>query len=99
MRALATLALEREHYDAVMRYFDKAVAINPLFGGDWFSLGFAALKLQRYARGCEAFTRVCQIDPNDAFGWNNLGSLLLREGQTRPAFNALSQALRHNRRD
>lgn len=99
MRSLAKLALDREHYDKVVEYFDIAVSINPVFGGDWFALGFASLKLQNLERSCEAFTRVCMMDPNNAYAWNNLGSVLMRRGQMRPAFNALSQALRNNRRN
>jgi tetratricopeptide (TPR) repeat protein len=99
MRALAKLALERDQFEKVLEYFDNAVAINPVFGGDWFSLGYASLKLQRLDRCCEAFTRVCQLDPNDAYAWNNLGSVLLRQGKLRPAFSATSQALHNNRRN
>ncbi|KAL7704516.1 hypothetical protein N2W54_000980 [Lotmaria passim] len=99
MRALARLALDREHFDKVVEYFDEAVRINPVFGGDWFTLGYASLRLKNFQRSGEAFTRVCQIDPNDAFGWNNLASVMLRERKLRPAFNAMSQAIRNNRRD
>jgi tetratricopeptide (TPR) repeat protein len=99
MRALARLALDREHFDKVVEYFDEAVRINPVFGGDWFTLGYASLRLKNFQRSGEAFTRVCQIDPNDAFGWNNLASIMLRERKLRPAFNAMSQAIRNNRRD
>ena len=98
MRSLARMALEREQYEKVVEYFDMATKINPIFGGDWFSLGFASLKLKNLDQGTVAFTRVCQIDPNDAYAWNNLGSLLLQQGKARPAFNAISQALRNNRR-
>ena len=98
MRAMARLMLDREKYQEVVDCFDKAVAINPIFGGDWFSLGFASMKLKDLSRGAVAFTRVCQMDPNDAFAWNNLGSMLLQQGKMRPAFNAISQALRNNRR-
>ncbi|RNF20923.1 tetratricopeptide repeat domain 27 [Trypanosoma conorhini] len=99
MRALARLALEREEYSKVVEYFDEAVRLNPVFGGDWFSLGYAAMRLEQWDRSGEAFTRVCQIQPNDAYAWNNLASVLLRDGRLRPAFNAMSQALRNNRRD
>lgn len=99
MRSLARLALDRERFDDVIKYFDESVKINPIFGGDWFSLGFACLKTRRWERSGEAFTRVCQISPNDAYAWNNLGSILLRENKKRPAFNAISQALKQNRRD
>ncbi|EPY22011.1 tetratricopeptide repeat domain 27 [Strigomonas culicis] len=99
MRALARLALDREQYEKVVQYFDLAVAVNPVFGGDWFSLGYAALRLQQWQRSGEAFTRACQIDPADAFAWNNLASIFIRENKLRPAFNSMSQALRNNRRD
>jgi tetratricopeptide (TPR) repeat protein len=97
MRSLATLANERQEWAKVVEYFDKAVAINPLFGGDWFTLGFAALKLSLFERACEAFTRVCQIDPDHAYAWSNLGYVLLQRKMSRPAFNAMSQALRNQR--
>ncbi|KEG14794.1 tetratricopeptide repeat domain 27 [Trypanosoma grayi] len=99
MRALAKLSLEREEYSKVVEYFDEAVRLNPVFGGDWFTLGYAAMRLEQWDRSGEAFTRVCQIQPNDAYAWNNLASVLLRSGQLRAAFNAMSQALRNNRRD
>ncbi|EKG00170.1 hypothetical protein TCSYLVIO_008905 [Trypanosoma cruzi] len=99
LRALAKLALEREEYSKVVEHFDEAVRLNPVFGGDWFSLGYAAMRLEQWGRSGEAFTRVCQIQPNDAYAWNNLASVLLRDGRIRPAFNAMSQALRNNRRD
>ncbi|CUG87189.1 Hypothetical protein, putative [Bodo saltans] len=98
MRALAKLAVEREHYEKAVEYFENAVIVNPIFGGDWFTLGFATMRLKNYERSGEAFTRVCQIDPNDAFAWNNLASVMLQQGKVRPAFNAMSQALRNNRR-
>ncbi|ESL09886.1 hypothetical protein TRSC58_02389 [Trypanosoma rangeli SC58] len=99
MRALARLALEREEYSKVVEYFDEAVRLNPVFGGDWFSLGYAAMRLEQWDRSGEAFTHVCQIQPNNAYAWNNLASVLLRNGMLRPAFNAMSQALHNNRRD
>lgn len=99
MRSLARLALDRERYVEVIQYFDEAVRINPIFGGDWFSLGYACLKENRWERSGEAFTRVCQMNPNDAYAWNNLGSIMMRSNKKRPAFNAISQALRQNRRD
>mmetsp|Transcript_71359 Transcript_71359/g.83012 ORF Transcript_71359/g.83012 Transcript_71359/m.83012 type:complete len:947 (+) Transcript_71359:71-2911(+) len=98
MRSLAKLAMEREHYEKVVQYFNESVRINPIFGGDWFTLGFASMRLKDYVRSGEAFTRACQIDPNDAFAWNNLASIMLQQGRMRPAFNAMSQALRNNRR-
>jgi tetratricopeptide (TPR) repeat protein len=97
MRALARLALERERYEDVTKYFDMSVSVNPIFGGDWFALGYASLRTKKGDRACEAFTRVCQLDPEDAYAWTNLGALLLEKKQARPAFNALSQALRNNR--
>lgn len=99
MRALASFAMDRQHYEKVVEYFDEAVRINPVFGGDWFSLGYASLRLNLLDRSSAAFTRVCQIDPTDAFAWNNLASVMLREGKVRLAFNAMSQAIRNNRRD
>lgn len=97
MRALASMALERERYQEVVTYFDQSVRINPIFGGDWFSLGFASMRLKREERASEAFTRVCQIEPDNAYSWVNLGGLLMQKNLFRPAFNAMAQALKHNR--
>ena len=97
MRSLARLAMERQEYRKVMEYFETAIALNPTFGGDWFSYGYAAMKLDINERAAEAFTRVCQNDPDDPFAWTNLGSVLLKLGRKRPALNALSQAVRNNR--
>ena len=31
--------MERQQYDKVVEHFDAAVALNPLYGGDWFTTG------------------------------------------------------------
>jgi len=97
MRALARLALDREQWPKVIEFFDKAVAINPVFGGDWFSLGFASLRMNDMEMAAKAFTRVCKMEPDNSYAWTNLGNVLIRLKRHRAAFSALSQALRNNR--
>ena len=96
-RALAEFYVKQDDYEGAMRFFDACVGLNPTFGADWFTLGYAAMRVGDWQRAAAAFTRVCQMDPESAMGWNNLAMCLIRSKQLRPALHALTQALKFDR--
>ncbi|KNH08714.1 hypothetical protein XU18_0834 [Perkinsela sp. CCAP 1560/4] len=96
-RALAAFYVRQEEYHSAMNFFNECVSLNPIFGADWFTLGYSAMRLNDWTRAAEAFTRVCQIEPENPVGWNNLAMCLIRSKKFRPALHALTQALKFDR--
>ncbi|GME26500.1 putative tpr domain-containing protein [Neofusicoccum parvum] len=58
--------------------YSKSLRVNQLNQQTWFALGCALLELMEYKRAVEAFTRVVQLEDNDAEAWSNLAVALLR---------------------
>lgn len=72
------------HYIAANDYvkaalaFSKAVTVDQLNQGSWFSFGCTLLELSQFDRAVEAFTRCVQLDESDAESWSNLAAALMR---------------------
>ncbi|KAK7539375.1 uncharacterized protein J3D65DRAFT_277768 [Phyllosticta citribraziliensis] len=58
--------------------YRKSLRVNQLNNQSWFALGCAYLEMAQFERAVEAFTRVVQLDDQDAEAWSNLAAALLR---------------------
>jgi len=94
MRGIARLCVELQQWDECVQYFEKALAMNPMYGGNWFTYGVACQRTERYEQAAYAFTRVVMLNPDEGEAWNNLGTVLLRLGRQRQAFHAITMAAR-----
>eukprot|EP00667_Euglena_gracilis_P003309 EG_transcript_3318 len=92
MRGLAQLCVEKEDWEEAVGYFDQALSLNPLYGGNWFTLGVACQRTERYQRALYAFTRVVMLDPEEGQAWNNLGTVYLKLKQKKQALTAMTMA-------
>jgi len=92
MRGLARLCVERQEWEESIEYFDHALGLNPLYGGNWFTLGVACQRTARYQRAAQAFIRVVMLEPEEGEAWNNLGAVYLQLGNKRQALSALTMA-------
>lgn len=84
-RSLGSLHFSGKEYEQAIACLRDAVAINPLFGRAWFTLGVCLVRLERWTEAREAFRRQVGVDEEDGEGWNNLAAVYLRmdeEGTT-----------------
>ena len=93
-RALARGASTRQDWGRAAAAWDLALALNPIHGEGWFARGYCALKLGDDAGASLAFSRAATEEPENGDAWNNLAALHLRAERWKPAFSALSQAVR-----
>ena len=91
-RGLGELYLEKERYEEACDYFEKACELNPVFGADWFSMGWAAIKTKQWAKAASCYTRNVQIDMEDGQSWSNLAMCNLHLEKQVPAFHCLKLA-------
>eukprot|EP01064_Diplonema_japonicum_P035037 TRINITY_DN744_c1_g1_i1.p1 TRINITY_DN744_c1_g1~~TRINITY_DN744_c1_g1_i1.p1 ORF type:complete len:857 (+),score=248.17 TRINITY_DN744_c1_g1_i1:45-2615(+) len=92
MRGLGELYLEVEKFAEAVECFDKALTLNPIFGADWFSMGWAAIKTKQWERASFCYTRNVQLDMQDGHSWSNLATCNLQMNKLIPAFHCLVQA-------
>ncbi|KAL4859782.1 Tetratricopeptide repeat protein 27 [Chlorella vulgaris] len=96
-RSLARNALRNSSYSKAAAHWELALALNPLHGEGWFSLGYACIKEKEYGRALQAFTRSSQLEPENGEAWNNLAAIHMHMRHWKQAYNALSEAVKHKR--
>lgn len=77
-RSLGMLYFVQGDYEEALKWLRDAARINPLLMRVWFTLGCAAVKLERWGDAREAFSKVVSIDEEDGEGWSNLASVYLK---------------------
>lgn len=90
MRSLGGVYFAQGKFAEAVECLKRAVKINPLIPRPWFILGCAAMRLEDWALGRDAFTRCVAIDEEDGESWSNLASMYLRldEGADKKGKNA-----------
>eukprot|EP00754_Rhynchopus_humris_P000409 Rhum_TRINITY_DN10261_c0_g1::Rhum_TRINITY_DN10261_c0_g1_i1::g.37590::m.37590 len=94
MRGLGELYLEKERFADAVECFDNALKLNPIYGANWFSMGWAAIKTGQWERASLCYTRNVQIDYQDGQSWSNLATCYLQmgDGKLVQAYHCLVQA-------
>ncbi|KAH6912411.1 tetratricopeptide repeat domain 27 [Coprinopsis sp. MPI-PUGE-AT-0042] len=75
MRSLGGYYFARGRYHEAIDCLKKAVAINPMQNKPWFLLGCAAMRVEDWEMGKDAFGRCVAIDEEDGESWSNLASI------------------------
>ena len=96
-RSLAASAMRSDDYASAIDHWEKALALNPLYPSGWFAVGYCYMREDREDEALQAFTRVTQLDSDNAEAWNNLAALHMKQRSWRKAFAALKEAVRLRR--
>ena len=96
-RSLAASAMRKEDYGAAIECWELALGLNPLFPSGWFACGYCYMRQDREDDALRAFTRVTQLDSDNAESWNNLAALHMKRKSWSSALAALKEAVRLRR--
>lgn len=85
--------LEKRQYDAAVREFRNAVAINPKEAVVRNSLGLALVRSEHPAEAVAEFRKAIAISPDYPDGYSNLATALAREGKFDEALALFQKAI------
>ena len=88
-----TAQMRGRHGDAAA-FFRKAIAKQPLDAGLQAGLGISLFETGDVEGAIAALRRACELAPNVAAGWYNLGKALKLQVRTEQAIEALQRAVR-----
>lgn len=104
MRSLGAWYYKCADYVESIECYKKALAINSLFESSWFTMGCAAMKLERWEDAQIAFLKCTSMDPENGEAWNNIAAIFVNTNRKyvracfylcrRDALNCLREALK-----
>jgi tetratricopeptide (TPR) repeat protein len=91
---LGILYGQLQQYEESIRYFERAVEIDPSKPNANLNLGELYFRLKRFDDSAACFREVLEIEPNSARAHYSLGTIALTEGQRKEAIEHLQKTLR-----
>ncbi|KAJ0399492.1 hypothetical protein P43SY_003369 [Pythium insidiosum] len=96
-RSLGRYFFEHGDYKTAIAHYEDSVEVNPMNASSWFVIGTMSMRLQDWARGLRALTRVVQLEPDNGEAWGNIGSIHMNNGRFHEAYTVLQEALKQKR--
>lgn len=90
---------EKGNYEEAIRYFTKAIDLNPMDAESYYSRGTAYSHKGQYDQAILDYTKALEINPMDVNGYYNRGIASCKKGQYDQAILDFSKALEINPRD
>ena len=79
-RLLGEIFVDRGEGDAAVREFERAIALRPQFWANHAALGVACFRLGKYDQAEAAFRRVTELQPDNPWGFQQLGATYQARG-------------------
>jgi len=87
---------QKGNYDEAIRYFTKAIDLNPLDGESYYSRGTAYSHKGQYEEAISDYTKALKINPRDAKAYYNRGIACYKKDQYDQAISDFNKALEIN---
>lgn len=81
------------YYNYAVRFYDRAISIDPNFIEAWNNKGVALYKMKMYKDALACFNKTIEIDPKNSIAWSNKGETLYRLGRTSESTSCLNRSL------
>jgi tetratricopeptide (TPR) repeat protein len=88
--ALVRNKRERE----AIRFYDRALALDPTYGSAWFNKGKALFKQGQEKKALECFEKATKYSPDNQSAWNNLGVTLRHMKKFKESIKCYERAIK-----
>ncbi|HKU32746.1 MAG TPA: tetratricopeptide repeat protein [Candidatus Nitrosotalea sp.] len=89
-------AANKSNYEQALKYFEKAIEMNPKNDFAWGDRGLMLDKLGRKDEAIESFSRALVIDSSNAITWHNKGLTLIRSNKIEESIECFDKAIELN---
>ena len=96
-RSLGRAAFEANDIPSAIKHYEESLVINPMHTQTWFLLGVLGMRTSNWNLGLNSFTRVVQLDPDNAEAWGNIGSIHMTRKHFAEAFSVFQEAVKQKR--
>lgn len=96
-RCLGKFYFVKNNLQESIKYYEKALEINPLFPNIWFTLGCIYLRISQWENAIRSFSKCVSVDETNAEGWANLGLAFNQTNKIKEALKCLDEGLKRQR--
>lgn len=86
----------KSNYDQALKYFEKAIEMNPKNDFAWGDRGLMLDKQGRREEAIESFSRALMIDPSNSITWHNKGLILIKLNRLEESIECFDKAIEIN---
>jgi len=84
---------DKKEYDKAIECYQKAIEIDPDYGGAYKGMGTAYFYKENYEKAIECYQKAVDIDPEDAGAYNNMGLAYSNKGNDDKAIECYQKAI------
>lgn len=89
-------AANKSNYEQALKYFEKAIEMNPKNDFAWGDRGLMLDKLGRREEAIESFSKALMIAPSNAITWHNKGLSLIKSNRLEESIECFDKAIEIN---
>jgi tetratricopeptide (TPR) repeat protein len=89
-------AANKSNYEQALKYFEKAIEMNPKNDFAWGDRGLMLDKLGRKDEAIESFSKALMIDSSNPITWHNKGLTLIKSNRLEESIECFDKAIEFN---
>jgi tetratricopeptide (TPR) repeat protein len=86
----------KSDYEQALKYFEKAIEMNPNNDFAWGDRGLMLDKLDRRDEAIESFSKALMIDPSNSITWHDKGLTLIKSNRLEESIECFDKAIELN---
>jgi uncharacterized protein YbcI len=87
----------KNNLEESLKYYEKAMEINPMFPNIWFTMGCIYLRLKNWPNASRSFSKCVALDETNSEGWANLGLAFAQVNKLKEALKCLEEGFKRSR--
>ncbi len=87
----------KNNLEESIKYYEKAMEINPMFPNIWFTMGCIYLRMSNWQMAVRCFSKSVALDETSADAWANLGLAFAQIKKLKEAVKCLEEGFKRNR--
>ena len=93
-RSLGLHCYYQKDYSACIEHFNRSLACSRFQLDVLLRLGFAAIQIEEWEVGAQAYRNYCSLESDNFEAWNNLANCYIKLGQKERAWRVLQESVR-----
>ena len=98
-RCLGRYYMVNKDDEKAIEYYERSMALNPVYPDIWFNLGCLYLKKRVFMKALACFSKMLSLDDSNSEVWGNLGVCFIQVNKYREAMKCFEEGYNKSRKN